>query len=144
MTITLRLKGRRVDGLIAAAERGDGMLGFLRSEGQRFANTVRWSVAGWRACWASEKSLRQWTLVNGVSAALALLVPMTAGERALILALGMLVLAAELMNSALEEAVDYISVERHPRAKKAKDAGSAAVAMTALAAGVAWVVVLVG
>lgn len=120
------------------------MIDMLRAEVRRFANTVGWSLAGWRACWATEKSLRQWTLVNALSAVLALLVPMSAGERALILALGLLVLAAELMNSALEETVDYISVERDPRAGKAKDAGSAAVAVTALAAGVAWVVVLVG
>jgi diacylglycerol kinase (ATP) len=120
------------------------MKDLLRAEVRRFGNTVVWSLAGWRACWATEKSLRQWTAVNGVSAVLAFLVPMTAGERALILALGLLVLAAELMNSALEETVDYISTDQDPRAGKAKDAGSAAVALTALAGGVAWVVVLVG
>jgi len=123
---------------------GDRLLEFLRAEGRRFAKTVTWSLAGWRACWATEKSLRQWTLANLISAALAFAVPTTPGERALILALGLLVLAAELLNSALEETVDYISAERHPRAKKAKDAGSAAVAMTAVAPGVAGVVVLAG
>lgn len=65
-------------------------------------------------------------------------------ERGLILALGMLVLAAELMNTGLEEAIDYISKSEDPRAKKAKDCGSAAVALTALAGGVAWVVILIG
>ncbi len=53
----------------------------------------------------------------------------------------MLVLAAELANTAIEEIVDDISTARDPRAGKAKDCDSAAVA---LAAGVAWVVVLVG
>lgn len=72
------------------------------------------------------------------------LVEMTSGERALILALGLLILAAEVMNTALEEIVDYLSTERHPRAKKAKDCGSAAVALTAIAGGVAWLVVLIG
>ncbi len=120
------------------------MKDLIYSEVRRLADTATWSLAGWRACWATEKSLRQWTAANAVSVVLALLIPMTAGERALILALGMLVLAAELINSALEETVDYISMERHPKAGKAKDAGSAAVAMTALAAGVAWLVVLVG
>jgi diacylglycerol kinase (ATP) len=38
--------------------------------------------------------------------------------------------------------VDYISLDQHELAKQAKDAGSAAVAVTAIAAGVAWVVVL--
>lgn len=120
------------------------MQALLRAEARRFANTVIWSVAGWRAAWASEKTLRQWTLVNAASAALSFWLDLTAAERALILALGLLVLAAELLNTAIEEVVDYISTAEHPRAKKAKDCGSAGVALAALAAGVAWVVVLVG
>ncbi len=116
----------------------------LRAEARRFANTVVWSLAGWRAAWASEKTLRQWTLANFASATLAFSLDLTPGERALILALGLMVLAAELLNTAIEEVVDYISSAEHPRAKKAKDCGSAGVALAALAAGVAWVVVLVG
>ena len=42
----------------------------LGSELRRFANTCRWSLDGWRAAWATEKSLRQWTFANGLSAAL--------------------------------------------------------------------------
>ena len=71
-------------------------------------------------------------------------IDMTPAERALILALGILVLAAELINTAVEEVVDYISEERDPRAKRAKDAGSAMVAVVAIACGVAWLVVLLG
>ncbi len=37
-----------------------------------------------------------------------------------------------------------LSEERRPRAKQAKDAGSAAVAVTAIGVGVAWVCALVG
>lgn len=116
----------------------------LAAEGRRFWNTCVWSWAGWRAAWASEKTLRQWTVVNGLSIGFSLLVEMTPAERALIWALGLLVLAAELMNTGLEEVVDYLSRDIDPRAKKAKDCGSAAVALTALAGGLAWVVVLIG
>lgn len=116
----------------------------ILTEAARLANTVIWSWQGWTAAWATEKTLRQWTLVNLASAALCIALPMTAAERALILALGILVLAAELMNTGLEEVVDYLSTAPDPRAKKAKDCGSAAVALTALAGGVAWVVVLIG
>lgn len=116
----------------------------LTAELRRFANTVIWSWAGWRAAWASEKSLRQWTLVNVVSATLALGLDLSTTERALILALGLLVLAAELMNTGLEEVVNYISRDTNPHAKKAKDCGSAAVALTAIAGGVAWLVILIG
>jgi diacylglycerol kinase (ATP) len=115
----------------------------IGAELRRVGNTCLWSWQGWAAAWASEKSLRQWTLVNVLSGVACLLVEMTPAERALILALGLLILAAELMNTALEEVVDYLSNERHPRAKKAKDCGSAAVALTAIAGGVAWLVVLI-
>ncbi len=116
----------------------------LQAEARRFANTVIWSLDGWRAAWATEKSLRQWTLVNGLNLVMAFALPLSRGERALVLALGLLVLAAELMNTALEEVVDWLSKDHDPRAKRAKDCGSAAVALTALAGGVAWLVILLG
>ncbi|WP_209427325.1 diacylglycerol kinase [Pararhodobacter sp. SW119] len=118
------------------------MLGWLGAEVRRIALTVVWSWAGWRAAWATQKSLRQWTAANLISAALALTLPLTPGERALILALGILILAAELLNTAIETAINYISTARHPLAAMAKDCGSAGVALTAIAAGVAWIVVL--
>jgi diacylglycerol kinase (ATP) len=117
---------------------------WLMAEIARFGNTARWSWQGWLAAWGSEKSIRQWTLVNLVSALLAMVLDLTGGERALILALGLLVLAAELINTALEETVDYISTNHNPRAGKIKDCGSAVVAVTAIAGGVAWLAILVG
>lgn len=114
----------------------------IAGELRRFANTCVWSLAGWRAAWASEKSLRQWTVVNLLSAGLALWLDLTSTERALILALGLLVLAAELINTAIEEVVDAASPGETAWAKKAKDCGSAGVALAALAGGAAWVVVL--
>lgn len=120
------------------------MRALLAAEIRRFANTCIWSIQGWRAAWATEKSLRQWTLVNLVSATLAFALDLTAGERALILALGLLVLAAELLNTAIEEVVDLASPGRNARAGKAKDCGSAGVALTALAGGAAWTVILLG
>lgn len=105
---------------------------------------VLWSWQGCVATWRSEYSFRSWVWANVASAALALALPLTPSERALILALGLLVLAAELLNTAIEDAVDYISTDLHPLAKRAKDAGSAGVAVTALAAGLAWAVILIG
>ena len=101
-----------------------------------------WSWAGLRDTWAHQYSFRCWVWVNVVSIALAFWLPLTGGERALILALGILLLAAEAMNTAIEYTVDYISTDRHPLAGRAKDAGSAAVFLTAIAGGVAWIVVL--
>ena len=101
-----------------------------------------WSWNGVRDAWVEQHSFRSWVWANAVSAALAFALPLTGGERALILALGVLVLAAEAFNTAIEYTVDYISTERHPLAGRAKDAGSAGVFLTAIAAGVAWLAVL--
>ncbi len=116
----------------------------LMDELRRLQNTARWSWQGWTSAWLREKSLRQWAMLNVASAILAFVIDLTPGERALILSLGLLILVMELMNTAIEETVDYISEAQDPRAGRAKDCGSAAVAVTAIAGGVAWLVILIG
>lgn len=102
-----------------------------------------WSWNGVANAWISEHSFRSWVWANVVSGGLAFWL-LDGAELALILALGVLVLAAELLNTAIERVVDLVSLEKSELAKQAKDAGSAGVAVTAVAVGVAWVVVLVG
>ncbi|MGD7044013.1 diacylglycerol kinase family protein [Jeotgalibacillus proteolyticus] len=51
------------------------------------------------------------------------------------------VLAMELMNTAVERAVDLITYDRHPLAKKAKDASAAAVFVCAAGAGITGVII---
>ena len=65
-------------------------------------------------------------------------------ETVLLVALGGLVLVVELLNSAVEATVDYVSTDRHPLAKKAKDIASAAVMMMGLLWGLCWLLVLFG
>jgi len=103
-----------------------------------------WSWNGTIVTWREEHSFRTWVWANLISGFAAVILPLDTSERALILALGILVLAAELINTGIENAVDQVSLDQHPLAKKAKDAGSAGVAVTALAAGVAWLVVAIG
>jgi diacylglycerol kinase (ATP) len=54
------------------------------------------------------------------------------------------VLVVELLNSAVEAAVDRISLENHRLAKRAKDMGSAAVMMSLASAAAVWLLVLLG
>ncbi|SLN43335.1 diacylglycerol kinase [Pseudooctadecabacter jejudonensis] len=103
---------------------------------------IIWSCAGLRDAWRQEQSFRVWSWVNVVSAGLAFWL-LSGAELALILALGLLILAVEMVNTAVERAVDLVSSERSELARQAKDAGSAGVMLAAIAAGVAWVVVLV-
>lgn len=82
------------------------------------------------------------------AACLAFLLPMLVvlpvglGFKAMILASMLLVLIVELLNSALEWIVDYISLERHPYAKRAKDMGSAAVMLTLVNSGAIWLLAI--
>ena len=116
------------------------MIYFLK----RLKDRCIWSWDGVLDTWRNEHSFRSWVWANLISAALAFLLPLSLGERALILALGVNVMAMELVNTAIELTVDYISTEKHDLARRAKDAGNAAVAVSAIAAGVAWVVILIG
>ncbi len=114
----------------------------LQEQWTRFRNRCVWSWEGWVHAWQHEPSLRQWIVANLISGALALWLPLEPAERALILGGGVMVLAVEMLNSAIERAVDYTSKETHPLAKQAKDMASAAVAISAIAVGVMWLVLL--
>ena len=65
-------------------------------------------------------------------------------ERALLIAPMLLVLVVELVNSAIETAVDRIGLERHTLSGLAKDIGSAAVFMSFMLLGCVWLLVLLG
>lgn len=94
--------------------------------------------------WRNEPSFRFWCVLNLCSITLALILPLSSEGRAIILALGILVLAAEALNTGIEAAVDHTSKDVSELARIAKDAASAGVALTAVAAGVAWVVLIAG
>ena len=114
----------------------------IQREWTRFVNRCIWSWAGWRDAWTTEPSLRYWAAVVALSSLLALVLPLEFGELLVILPLGILLLAAELMNTGIERVVDLASPGQNDLARRAKDAASAAVALTAIAGGVAWAVIL--
>ena len=120
------------------------MITFLKSHALRFWQRTIWSWEGLVHVWETETSLRHWIVANILSSVLAILLPLSTAETALICAGGVLVLAAECMNTAVERVVDDIAQDIRPAAKQAKDTASAAVALTAVAVGVAWIVILVG
>ena len=109
----------------------------------KIKNRTVWSWYGFRHVAKTEGSLWQWIIANIISGSLTFFLPITFTQQAIILAGGILILAAECLNTAIERIVDDISIKQRPAAKHAKDAGSAAVAITAIATGVAWLVIIV-
>lgn len=111
---------------------------------ERLVHATGYSLAGLRAAWRHEAAFRQELALCAVLAPLGLWLGADGVERALLLGSLGLVLVTELVNSALEAAVDRHGPERHPLAGRAKDAGSAAVLVALLLAGLTWLLVLTG
>jgi len=120
------------------------MIGFLSKQGRRVVQRAIWSWDGFLHVFKTEGSLAQWLVANAAFAVLAFALPLTAGERGFLLMGGIMVLAMECVNTAIERVVDDIGTDRRDLAKQAKDCGSAAVAVTAIGVGLGWVCVIIG
>ena len=69
---------------------------------------------------------------------LALWLPVDAMQRLMLVGVLMLVLIVEILNTAIEAAIDRIGLERHELSGRAKDLGSAAVLLCLLLAALTW------
>lgn len=111
---------------------------------QRVLNAAGYSWAGLTAAFRHEAAFRQEVLLALLLVPLALYLGETGIERALMIGAVLGVLIVELLNSAVEAAVDRISLERHLLIKRAKDMGSAAVMIALVNVAVVWTLVLLG
>ncbi len=108
----------------------------------RVIRAAGYSLSGLRAAIRKEAAFRQELIL------FVLLVPLGAWlgrdgiERALLIGVLFLVLIVELLNSAVEAAIDRISKSRHKLSRRAKDMGSAAVYLSLLLVVVVWTLVL--
>ena len=100
------------------------------------------SMAGLFAAFRSEEAFRIEAGLALVLIPLALIIPATSVERALLIGSTLVVMLVELLNSALEAVVDRISLERHPLSKQAKDIGSAAVLLAVILFLITWGVIV--
>jgi len=107
------------------------------------AKKYSYSADGIRETWQSERSFRQWFGLVVVSDIGALIFTSDIFMISLIVAIGFLLLAAELINTAVEAVVDLVSPQKHVLAKKAKDAASAMTLVTLMALCAAWIGTLV-
>ena len=95
-------------------------------------------MAGFNAAFRHEHAFRQELFLAIILLPLAVFLPLTLGEKALLIATLLLVLVVELLNSAIEAVVDRVSLENHDLSKRAKDLGSAAVFLSCAIVVVVW------
>ncbi|TBR40161.1 MULTISPECIES: diacylglycerol kinase [Dyella] len=105
-------------------------------------NAFKWSMKGLRAGWVHEASFRLEACLAVVLVPAGLWLGNGALEKLALVTPAILVLSAELLNSAVEAVVDKVSPEFHELAGRAKDMGSAAVFLLLVLTGLAWVLVL--
>lgn len=104
----------------------------------RVWNALHYSLDGLKAAYRHESAFRQETWLAVLLIPLALCLPVSAIGKALMVGSVLLVLIVELLNSAVEAVVDRVSLEKHHLAKRAKDAGSAAVLIALLNVALVW------
>jgi len=111
---------------------------------KRIWHACRYSYAGLLAACRLEAAFRQLLLLAVILIPIAVLLPVDRVERILLIGSVLLSLIIELLNSAIEAAVDRISLDEHSLSKQAKDMGSAAQMLGLVNIAVIWGMVLIG
>lgn len=93
---------------------------------KRFLNSIKYSVDGLVNAYQNEQSLWLHAMCTILIVILGFVLQIKFYEWAVIVIALVVVLAVELLNTAIEATVDLITKEIHPLAKVAKDCGSAA------------------
>jgi len=99
----------------------------FRGNPRQLWSAFLWSMKGLGAGWRHEASFRLEVMLAVVLVPLGLWLGDGALEKIALVVPAVLVLSAELLNSAIEAVVDKVSPEFHELAGRAKDMGSAAV-----------------
>ncbi|MDQ2971377.1 MAG: diacylglycerol kinase [Rhodanobacteraceae bacterium] len=105
-------------------------------------NALVWSLKGLRAGWQLEASFRFEVCLCVILFPLGLMLGHDTVEKILLAGSLLLVLSAEMLNSALESIVDKVCPEVHEFAGRAKDMGSAAVFILMLNVSLVWGLIL--
>lgn len=113
----------------------------LRTGFSRLWHAAGFSLSGLRAGW-SETAFRQEAMAAIVLLPLAFWLGRSWIEIALLAGSVLIVMAVELLNTAIEACIDRIGPEWHDLSKRAKDMGSAAVLLALLLCAGIWLAAL--
>ena len=108
----------------------------------RIIRALSCSIAGFRSAFKHEAAFRQELALFIVLTPLGYWFGDNGIERALLIGTLFIVLITELLNSAVEAAIDRISDELHPLSRRAKDIGSAAVFISLTTVVIVWALVI--
>lgn len=110
----------------------------------RIVKAGQYSWQGIRAAYQHEEAFRQESWLCMVLIPLGLYLGDGGVEKALLVATALLIPIVEILNSAIEAVVDRFGGELHELSGRAKDMGSAAVALSIGLMVIVWLLVLAG
>jgi diacylglycerol kinase (ATP) len=90
-----------------------------------------------------ESAFRQELTLLVILTPIAIFLPVSPLQKAILVTSLIMVLVVELLNSSVEAAIDRISFDHHDLSKRAKDFGSAAVMLALLVAAILWITVCI-
>ncbi|MBV4414103.1 diacylglycerol kinase [Enterobacteriaceae bacterium YMB-R22] len=108
----------------------------------RIIKAAGYSWKGFKAAWRNEAAFRQEGIAAVIAIAIACWLNVDAVTRVLLIGSVVLVMVVEMLNSAIEAAIDRIGSDFHALSGRAKDMGSAAVLLAIMLAVFVWVALL--
>ena len=105
----------------------------------------RATLNSWRGLIAaarSEQAFREELVALAIAVPLAFLIAADAWKRLTLIGVILLLMAVELLNTAIEKLSDHVTPAQHPDIGRIKDMGSAAVGVALAIAGFTWLLAL--
>ena len=106
------------------------------------ASAFKYSWRGFKLVWQGEVAFRQYTVVGIILVPVAFYLAENGAELSLMIGSMLLILLAEIFNTAIESVIDRVGDEQHELSAAAKDLGSAGVFLSVVMFVITWLILL--
>ena len=107
-----------------------------KQEYKKIINSFKYAIEGFISSFKTERNMKIHILAMTIVIALGILLKLSKIEWCIITIAIVMVISAELFNTAIETVVDMISPEKNPKAKLVKDIAAGAVLVVAIGAAI--------
>ena len=114
-----------------------------KQEYKKILNSFKYAIQGFFYAFKTEKNMKIHTLAMFIVIVLGIWLKLNPIQWCLIVVAIVLVISAELFNTAIETVVDMISPEKNEKAKIAKDISAAAVLAVAIGAAIIGIIIFI-
>ena len=110
---------------------------------KKLINSFKYAIQGIKSGIKSERNLKIHIIIMMLVIIAGIILKISKTEMIICILLSGLVISLELVNTAIENVVDLVTMEQNPKAKKAKDVSAGAVLISAIASAVIGIIIFV-